>query len=47
MNEEKLEQINQIPERRDFVEEILKIFSENLSNSELKERLSAYHDYRI
>ena len=47
MNEEKLEQLNQIPERRDFVEEILALFNEKLSNSELKERLSAYHDNDI
>ncbi|MBQ3235476.1 MAG: magnesium transporter [Clostridia bacterium] len=41
------EELNVIPEKPDFSEELLTIVKSNLKNSEIKERLSEYHDYDI
>ena len=39
--------VPKIPERRDFEAELIKIIKSNLSKTELKERLSEYHDNDI
>ena len=36
-----------IPEKRDYVEELLLIIRSNNSNQEIKEKLSEYHDNDI
>lgn len=47
MNEEKLEIVNQIPEKPDYVEEILSIITSNRLPDEIKSELSLYHDNDI
>ena len=47
MNEEKIEVLNQIPEKPDYVEEILSIINGKFSSSEIREKLSLYHDNDI
>ncbi len=47
MNEEKIEVVNQIPEKPDYIEEILAIINGKLSSSEIREQLSLYHDNDI
>ena len=48
MNEEKdLQLENQIPERRDYAEELLEIIQSNYTSSELREKLDDYHDNDI
>ncbi len=44
MNEEKLDLLNQIPSKPDYVEELLSIINGDLSNKEIREQLSLYHD---
>lgn len=41
------EQLNVIPERPDFSEELLSIIKSNLKDFEIKEKLEEYHDYDI
>ncbi len=47
MNEEKLEVNREIPEKPDYVEELLSIINSGLTNKEIKEQLSYYHDNDI
>ena len=48
MEEKELnEVIEEIPEKPDFSEELLEIIKSNLKPSEIKEKLSEYHDYDI
>ncbi len=47
MNEEKIEVLNQIPEKPDYSEEILEIINGKYSSSEMREKLSLYHDNDI
>ncbi len=47
MNEEKLEVNKEIPKKPDYVEELLSIINSDLTNKEIKEQLSYYHDNDI
>ncbi len=47
MNEEKLETVNQIPEKPDLQQEILSIITGNLTAEEVREELSLYHENDI
>ncbi|MBE5743811.1 MAG: magnesium transporter [Clostridiales bacterium] len=41
------EQLNIVPEKPDFSEELLQIIKSDCKNSEIREQLSEYHDYDI
>ena len=47
MNEEKLERLDQIPERPDLSLEILEIIKGNYTDSEIRDKLSLYHENDI
>ena len=47
MNEEKIEVVNQIPEKPDYVEELLSIIKSGKTNAEIRELLYDYHDNDI
>ena len=47
MNEEKLENLDQIPERPDLSLEILEIIKGNFTDSEIRDKLSLYHENDI
>ncbi|MBO5889695.1 MAG: magnesium transporter [Clostridia bacterium] len=47
MNEEKIEVLNQIPEKPDYSEEILAIINGKYTITETREKLSLYHDNDI
>ena len=47
MSDEELEQLEEVPQREDYVEELIRIIQSNISDQELKEKLDDYHDNDI